>query len=150
MAHEVDFGGSFSIRGRDFIDAGMVSSQIKKLLRDKGIPEEAVRKVAVVTFEAEVNIISYAEVGTINFQVDGEAITIEAFDKGPGIPDIELALQEGWSTADDTIRDMGFGAGMGLPNIKKFSDRFEISSEIGKGTTLTSMIKINWKEEDAP
>lgn len=144
---DADFGGSFSIRGREFIDAGLVSSQIKKLLRDKGIPEEVVRKVAVVTFEAEVNIISYAEVGTINFKVDSHTITIEAFDKGPGIPDIELALQEGWSTADDAIRDMGFGAGMGLPNMKKFSDVFEITSEIGKGTTLKSIININWKKD---
>ena len=101
-----------------------------------------VRKVAVVTFEAEVNIISYAEIGTINFHVDDKAVTIEAMDKGQGIPNIDLALQEGYSTADDTIRDMGFGAGMGLPNIKKFSDEFEIVSIVGKGTTLKSVIKI--------
>lgn len=144
---DTDFGGSYSIRGREFIDAGLISSQIKKLLRDKGIPEEVVRKVAVVTFEAEVNIISYAEVGTINFKVDSQTITIEAFDKGPGIPDINLALQEGYSTADDAIRDMGFGAGMGLPNIKKFSDVFEIASEVGKGTTLKISININWKKD---
>jgi anti-sigma regulatory factor (Ser/Thr protein kinase) len=140
---DAGFVDSFSVEGRAFIDAGLISSQIKKILREKGIPEEVVRKVAVVTFEAEVNIISYAEVGTISFQIAPDAITIEAVDKGPGIPDIDLALQEGYSTADDTIRDMGFGAGMGLPNIKKFSDIFEIKSEVGEGTYLKSIIRIN-------
>lgn len=144
-SEEDEFGGSYTVRGRDFIDAGLVSSQIKKLLKDRGIPEDVVRKVAVVTFEAEVNIISYAEIGTINFHVDDRAVTIEAMDKGQGIPNIDLALQEGYSTADDTIRDMGFGAGMGLPNIKKFSDDFEIISIVGKGTTLKSVIKIGGK-----
>ena len=142
MPIEDEFGGSYTVRGRDFIDAGLVSSQIKKLLKDRGIHEDVVRKVAVVTFEAEVNIISYAEIGTINFHVDNKAVTIEAMDKGQGIPNIDLALQEGYSTADDTIRDMGFGAGMGLPNIKKFSDEFEIISIVGKGTTLKSVIRI--------
>ena len=139
-SEEDEFGGSYTVRGRDFIDAGLVSSQIKKLLKDRGIPEDVVRKVAVV-----VNIISYAEIGTINFHVDDRAVTIEAMDKGQGIPNIDLALQEGYSTADDTIRDMGFGAGMGLPNIKKFSDDFEIISIVGKGTTLKSVIKIGGK-----
>ena len=96
----------------------------------------------MVTFEAEVNIISYADQGTIHYHVSREEVVIEAIDRGQGIPDIELAQQEGYSTADDTIREMGFGAGMGLANIKKFSDVFEISSEVNKGTRLRSVIRI--------
>jgi anti-sigma regulatory factor (Ser/Thr protein kinase) len=142
VAYSRDFGGSFTIRGREFLDAGLISSQIKKILKEHGIPEEAVRRAAVVVFEAEVNIISYADTGTISFRVENNSIIIEAVDKGAGIPDIEKALVEGFSTADDQIREMGFGAGMGLPNIKKFSDVFDISSEIGKGTRLRSTINI--------
>ena len=146
VAFVSNFGGYFTVKGREFIDAGLISSQIKKVLKEHGVPEEAVRKAAVVVFEAEVNIISYADVGTISFRVEDGIITIEAVDKGAGIPDIKRALIEGFSTADDQVREMGFGAGMGLPNIKKFSDVFEINSEVGKGTTLKSIIKIQEKD----
>lgn len=135
--------GSYYVQGRDFVDAGIVSSEIKKSLKEKGMPEDIIRKVAVITFEAEINIISYAEQGTIQMFIRPDAITIEANDVGPGIEDIELALQEGYSTADESIREMGFGAGMGLSNIKKFSDVFELTSEIGKGTRLKSVVKLN-------
>ena len=135
--------GSYYVQGRDFVDAGIVSSEIKKSLKEKGMPEDIIRKVAVITFEAEINIISYAEQGTIQMFIRPDAITIEATDVGPGIADIELALQEGYSTADESIREMGFGAGMGLSNIKKFSDVFELTSEIGKGTRLKSVVKLN-------
>jgi serine/threonine-protein kinase RsbT len=146
VAPDNNFGGYFTVKGREFIDAGLISSQIKKVLKEHGIPEEAVRKAAVVTFEAEVNIISYADAGTISFKVENGTITIEAIDKGAGIPDIKSALIEGFSTADDQVREMGFGAGMGLPNIKKFSDIFEINSEVGKGTTVKSIIIIHKKD----
>jgi serine/threonine-protein kinase RsbT len=145
VAYDNNFGGYFTVRGREFIDAGLISSQIKKVLKEHGVPEEAVRRAAVVAFEAEVNIISYADMGTISFKVENDTITIEAIDKGAGIPDIESALIEGFSTADDQVREMGFGAGMGLPNIRKFSDVFEINSEMGKGTTVKSIIKISQK-----
>jgi serine/threonine-protein kinase RsbT len=146
VAYDNDFGGHFTVRGREFIDAGLISSQIKKVLKEHGVPEEAVRRAAVVAFEAEVNIISYADMGTISFRVENETITIEAVDKGAGIPDIKSALIEGFSTADDQVREMGFGAGMGLPNIRKFSDVFEINSEIGRGTTVRSIINITKKD----
>lgn len=137
--------GIFEIQGRDFVDAGIVSSQIKKGLQNRGIPENVIRRVAVVTFEAEINIISYANQGTITYYILDDSIIIEANDSGPGIQDIELALQEGYSTADDSIREMGFGAGMGLSNIKKSSDIFEITSEPGSGTYLKSVIMLNEK-----
>jgi anti-sigma regulatory factor (Ser/Thr protein kinase) len=135
--------GIYYIQGRDFVDAGVVSSEIKRTLKDKGIPENIIRRVAIIAFEAEVNIISYADQGTIQLFIEPEAITIEAVDIGQGIPDIEQALVEGFSTADDAIREMGFGAGMGLANIKKSSDIFKLASEPGSGTHLTSIIKLN-------
>jgi anti-sigma regulatory factor (Ser/Thr protein kinase) len=143
--------GRYEIQGRDFVDAGLVSSQIKKSLKAMGIAEDVIRRVAVLTFEAEVNIISYATLGTISYYVLPESIIIEAIDVGPGIVDIELAMQEGYSTADDAIREMGFGAGMGLANIKRSSDIFEITSELGKGTCVKStiMIKGRVKSEES-
>jgi len=137
--------GKYFIQGRDFVDAGIVSSEMKKYLKEKGIPEGIIRKVAVVTFEAEVNIISYAEQGTIKCYIEPDSVTIEARDIGVGIEDVELAQQEGYSTADDSIREMGFGAGMGLANIKNHSDEFEISSVPNEGTYLKSTIYLNGK-----
>lgn len=138
--------GSYEVHGRDFVDAGIVSSQIKKGLKSMGIAEDVIRRVAIITFEAEVNIISYAQQGTISYYVLPDSIIIEAIDVGPGIEDIELALQEGYSTADDAIREMGFGAGMGLANIKKCSDDLDLTSEPGKGTSVKSIIMLNGKE----
>jgi len=135
--------GIYRIQGRDFVDAGIISSEVKKSLQGKGIPESIIRRIAVITFEAEINIISYAEQGTIQLFIEPDAIIIEANDIGPGIEDIDLALQEGYSTADDSIRELGFGAGMGLSNIKKFSDIFEITSDVGQGTRLKSIVKLN-------
>lgn len=137
--------GIYYVQGRDFVDAGVVSSEIKKSLKEKGIAESIIRKVAVITFEAEVNIISYADQGTIQLFVEPDAITVEANDIGQGIADIELAIQEGYSTADDSIREMGFGAGMGLANIKRFSDVFELTSQLGEGTHLKSVVKLDRK-----
>lgn len=137
--------GSFEVLGRDFVDAGLVSSQIKKGLKAKGIDEDIIRRIAVIAFEAEVNIISYAEHGTISYYVLPDSVIFEAIDEGKGIEDINLALQEGYSTADDSIREMGFGAGMGLANIKKSSDVFDLTSEPGKGTCVKCTIMLNGK-----
>jgi len=137
--------GSFDVQGRDFVDAGLVSSRIKKGLKARGIHEDIIRRIAVIAFEAEVNIISYADHGTISYYVLPDAVIFEAIDEGKGIEDIDLALQEGYSTADDSIREMGFGAGMGLANIKKSSDVFEINSEPGKGTCVKCTIMLNGK-----
>jgi len=135
--------GVFQLRGRDFVDAGLVSSRIKNSLKNKGVPEDTIRKIAVIAFETEINIISYAKEGTISFYLLPDRVVIEAEDSGEGIENIEMALQEGFSTADDSIREMGFGAGMGLPNIRKFSDDFEIVSEPGRGTYLKSSVMLN-------
>jgi anti-sigma regulatory factor (Ser/Thr protein kinase) len=139
--------GRYEVHGRDFVDAGLVSSQIKKGLKAKGIGEDIIRRIAIIAFEAEVNIISYASHGTISYYILPDSIVFEAIDEGQGIVDIELALQEGYSTADDSIREMGFGAGMGLANIKKSSDLFDITSEPGRGTCLKSTIMLNGKAQ---
>jgi anti-sigma regulatory factor (Ser/Thr protein kinase) len=114
------------------------------------IPAEIVRRVSIVTYEAEMNICSYAKDGKIVLTVTPEEITIDAIDKGQGIPDIEMAMKEGYSTATEEIWSMGFGAGMGLSNIKHFSDIFYITSEVGKGTRLTMKIHTVKTRKSAP
>lgn len=141
-----EYNGSYIIEGRSFQNAGRVSNEIKKILKARGISETVVRKVSIVVFEAEINIISYARIGVIKFEVFPDSIIIEAKDEGQGIADIELALKEGYSTADAEVCELGFGAGMGLSNIGKFSDFFEIQSDVGKGTYLKSIININGKQ----
>jgi len=137
------YEGSFAVIGGNFDNAGEVSSGIKAILKRMGLPSDVIRKVSLVAYESEINIVSYARKGMIRLRVVPDSVTIETIDEGPGIPDINLALQPGYSTATDKIREMGFGAGMGLCNIKSFSDIFHISSEIGKGTCLRMIIKTN-------
>jgi anti-sigma regulatory factor (Ser/Thr protein kinase) len=134
---------SFTVVGGNFDNAGEVASNIKTILKQIGLPKDVIRKVALVTYESEINIVSYARKGMIRLRVVPDCIMIEAIDEGQGIPDIEQAMQPGFSTANQKIREMGFGAGMGLCNIKSFSDVFHISSEIGKGTHLKMIIKAN-------
>jgi anti-sigma regulatory factor (Ser/Thr protein kinase) len=127
---------SFYIRGGDFDKAGAVSTQIKSMLKGIGVNSNTIRRVAIATFEAEMNVVLHADEGTLTFSLTPNAIMINVKDKGKGIEDIELAMREGYSTASDEMREMGFGAGMGLPNIKKNSDEFDIKSEVGVGTSL--------------
>lgn len=108
-----------------------------------GIAAEVVRKCAIVCYESEINVVSYARKGVVNLTVSPETVLIEVVDEGPGIPNIDQAMQQGYSTADQKIREMGFGAGMGLHNIKSYSDAFNISSELSKGTRLLMTIKIS-------
>jgi serine/threonine-protein kinase RsbT len=141
ISHEASFyENSFPVEGGTFKNAGRVSSQVKALLKKMKFPAEIVRRAAIVTFEAEINICSYADRGKIVLRVTPTDVTIEAIDEGQGIPDIKLAMQTGYSTATEGIMRMGFGAGMGLGNIKRFSDSFCITSEIGKGTRLIMTI----------
>jgi anti-sigma regulatory factor (Ser/Thr protein kinase) len=135
------YEGSFTVMGGNFDNAGEVSSNIKTVLKQIGLPKDVIRKVALVAYESEINIVSYARKGMIRLRVVPESIMIEAIDEGQGIPDIEQAMQPGFSTANQKIREMGFGAGMGLCNIKSFSDVFHISSEVGKGTHLRMIIR---------
>ncbi len=133
--------------GGDFDIAGQVSGKIKAILREKGIGNDVVRMAAIITYESEINIVSYARHGTIRLHVFPKHVEIEAIDEGPGISDIRLAIQQGWSTATDKIREMGFGAGMGLNNIRNFSDIFHISSDVGIGTYLKMIIHTQQGQE---
>ncbi len=133
---------SFTVKGKTLKNAGRVSGQVKKLLQGMGLPEEIVRRAAIVAYEAEINISLYAEHGRIILRVLPEEIIVEARDKGRGIQNIELAVKEGYSTATEDIWQMGFGAGMGFSNMKRFSDVFSIVSKVGKGTNLKMIIYI--------
>ena len=131
---------SFDVEGGNFDTAGTVSTRIKSILKENGLPSDVVRRSAIVSYEAEINIVSYAKKGLINLTITPRTVEIEVNDEGPGIPDIEKAMQQGYSTASQQIREMGFGAGMGLFNIKSYSDQFDISSEVDKGTFLKMII----------
>jgi anti-sigma regulatory factor (Ser/Thr protein kinase) len=135
------FESVYNVLGRDFANAGRVSTQIKDTLKRLGINPIVVRRIAIVSYEAEMNLVMYATRGKILLNVSSEAVTIRIDDEGPGIRDVSLAMQEGWSTATPEMREMGFGAGMGLPNIRKNADEFKISSEIGRGTQLYIQVK---------
>jgi serine/threonine-protein kinase RsbT len=133
---------NFNVEKDDFDRAGEASSNIKKILRQLGIDAAIIRRIAIATYEAEINIVIHSLGGEIDLEVDPVSIKIIANDKGPGIANIELAMQEGYSTASDKVREMGFGAGMGLPNMKRCSDEFHVESEIGKGTTIAMIMFI--------
>ena len=115
---------------------------MKSILREIGIDPPVIRRAAIAAYEAEMNVVLYARKGSMELRVSPRDIRIHVEDEGQGIPDIELAMQEGYSTASDEIREMGFGAGMGLPNIKKNADSFDISSVVGKGTALDITIRV--------
>ena len=133
----------FTIQGRNFDKAGEVSSEIKLILRDLGLDAATVRRLVIVAFEGEMNVVMYAERGTLTLILTDEDLCLEIKDEGPGITDIELAMKEGYSTASDEMREMGFGFGMGLPNMKKHSDEFRIESEVGKGTSVFARVKLD-------
>jgi len=133
----------FPVKGGDFAKAGAVACEIKELLKDLGIASAAVRRAAIVAYEAEMNVIMYAREARVDLSVSPEEVRLTVDDRGPGIPDIELALTEGYSTATAEMRELGFGAGMGLPNIKRNADAFAIDSEVGRGTRLDITIRTN-------
>ena len=133
---------TYALQGGDFMRAGEVSSSIKKTLKEIGIDSQIIRRMAIASFEAEINVVCYAEQGTFNLTITPDMLKVVVQDVGQGIADIELAMKEGYSTATEAIREMGFGAGMGLPNIKKNVDRLVIDSMVGKGTRLEMVIKM--------
>lgn len=137
------YSGIFNIEGGNFNDAGIVSTNIKSILKKLELPTDIIRRVAIVSYEAEINVVSYARKGVVTLTVNSGMVQVKVNDEGPGISDIELAMQEGFSTADQKIREMGFGAGMGLCNINNYSDLFEIASDVGKGTYLTMTINLS-------
>lgn len=140
MTESVNF--HFDIDGDNFTSAGEASVRIKKLLREMGFSPDVIRRVSVAMYEGEINMVIHADGGTADVNVYCDRIEIILADNGPGISDIDLAMQEGYSTAPDTIRSLGFGAGMGLPNMKRYTDDMKITSEVGKGTTVFMTVKI--------
>ncbi len=146
-ADHVDLSLTFTIAGKDFDRAGNASTTMKKNLKRLGLRPEIIRRTAIASYEAEMNMVIYTDGGTMTFNISREALTIVAEDNGPGIENIELAMQEGYTTAEPWVRELGFGAGMGLPNIKKCSDTMEIQSAPGKGTTLKIEILIGADNE---
>ena len=133
----------YNVDGGDFTRAGYASSQIKKLLKRLNVDVGIIKRTVVAAYEAEVNIVAHAYSGTIYVDVNNGKIRMTFKDEGPGIEDIEQAMQEGYSTASDKVREMGFGAGMGLSNIKKNADEMEITSEVDKGTILVIEMRLN-------
>lgn len=126
----------FELEGGNFSKAGYASSQIKRLLKQLSLEPRVVKRVVVALYEAEVNVVAHAWKGVVLVDLDSEGISIRIEDEGPGIPDISLAMQEGYSTASSAVREMGFGAGMGLPNMKKNVDELNIQSQVGVGTIV--------------
>ena len=127
---------TFTIQGGDFTNAGHPSSEVKKVLKQLGIDGKTIKNIVIALYEAEVNVVAHAWKGTVTVEIDENKITMLLEDEGPGIPDIELAMQAGYSTASKKVREMGFGAGMGLPNMKKNTDELIIESEVDKGTKV--------------
>lgn len=130
----------YHVDGEDFGMAGEASSSVKKTLKQLGFSPEVIRRVAIAMYEGEINMVIHAEGGEATVEITEGAIRIVLSDRGPGIKDVNLAMQEGYSTAPEEVRNLGFGAGMGLPNIKKYSDDLKIETLLGVGTTLTILI----------
>ncbi len=132
----------FVIDGSDFSSAGAASVMVKKKLRQLAYEPEIIRKVSIAMYEGEINMVIHANGGTADVEISDEEITIILSDSGPGIPDVALAMQEGYSTARDNIRNLGFGAGMGFPNMKKYTDYLHVDTTLGVGTTVTMKVKL--------
>lgn len=130
----------FDVVGNNFATAGSASNEVKNILKKLGIGPEAIRKVAVAMYEGEINMVIHAGGGRAVVDIYSDKIKIVLRDTGGGIPDIEMAMKAGYTTAPESIRNLGFGAGMGLPNMKRFSDEFNIESEVGEGTTITIVV----------
>ncbi len=134
---------NYTVPGDDFTRAGEASSDVKKRLKKIGFSSDVIRRVAIAMYEGEINMVIHANGGVATVDVDSDKIIVILKDEGPGIPDIKKAMQAGFSTAPDKIRSLGFGAGMGLPNMEKYTDNMQIESEVGKGTTVTMTINLD-------
>lgn len=132
----------YDVDGENFTSAGEASVQVKKNLRSLGISPDTIRRVSIAMYEGEINMVIHAGGGIAEVFVEPEDVTIVLTDHGPGIADVSLAMQEGFSTAPDNIRALGFGAGMGLPNMKRYTDEMNIETELGKGTKITMKVRI--------
>lgn len=137
----------FDVDGENFTSAGQASVQMKKNLRQLGLPPEIIRRVSIAMYEGEINMVIHANGGEATVDIDPDRVDIILKDQGPGIADVDQAMQAGWSTAPDNVRALGFGAGMGLPNMKKYSDEMSIDSVVGEGTTVYMTVFPGRKEE---
>ena len=142
-AAESVFRREFPVKGGDFAKAGEAACEIKELLKELGLDASTVRRAAIVAYEAEMNVVMYALEARMDLAVSPGEVHLVVEDRGPGIPDVDLAMTEGYSTATAEMRELGFGAGMGLPNIKRNADVFAIDSEVGRGTRLDIIIRTN-------
>jgi len=134
---------TYYVRANDFTHAGEASGSVKGILKKLGFSPDVVRRISIAMYEGEINMVIHAHGGKITVEVSPDVIDITLADVGPGIPDIPLAMTEGFSTATEKVRDMGFGAGMGLPNMKKYTDHIEVKSVVGSGTTVHMRIEVN-------
>ena len=132
----------FDIDGEDFSSAGEASVEMKKKLRQLGFPSDVIRRCSIAMYEGEINMVIHANGGSADVEVYPDKIVIVLEDHGPGIPDVELAMQEGYSTSTEQLRNMGFGAGMGLPNMKRYTESLEIETKVGVGTKLTMVVGV--------
>ena len=132
----------FEVDGSDFTSAGQASVQVKKNLRQLGIDPDIIRRVSIAMYEGDINMVTHANGGEASVTVTEEAVEIVLIDHGPGIKDLSLAMQEGFSTAPDNVRSLGFGAGMGLPNMKRYTDEMTVDSTVGVGTTVRMKVKL--------
>ena len=133
----------FDVDGENFVSAGQASVQVKKNLRQLGLPPETIRPLSIALYEGEINMVIHAGGGEADVTVYEDRVEIVLTDHGPGIADIPLAMQEGYSTATENVRALGFGAGMGLPNMKRYTDEMAIDSVVGKGTVITMCVYLN-------
>lgn len=133
----------YDVDGEDFTSAGEASSNVKSVLKKLGFDSAVIRRVAIAMYEGEINMVIHAQGGAADVEISADDIKIILSDKGPGIPDVSLAMQEGYSTAPDNVRSLGFGAGMGLPNMKKYTDEMNVETTLGVGTCVTMTVKIN-------
>ncbi|MBQ9563266.1 MAG: ATP-binding protein [Lachnospiraceae bacterium] len=140
MAEAITF--HFDVDGENFTSAGNASVQVKRKLRHLGFPADVIKRVAIAMYEGEINMVIHADGGSADVIVSPEEVKIVLADRGPGLPDVALAMKEGYSTASDSIRSLGFGAGMGLPNMKRYTDSMEIDTKLGVGTTITMTVKV--------
>lgn len=147
MSDEGGLTHQFEITGGDFSNAGKTSTSLKEILQEIGIDPSIIVRASIASYEAEMNIVMYAHRGVLTLNITPEKLRLNLEDEGPGIENIDLAMQEGFSTATDEMREMGFGAGMGLPNIKKNADKFNISSVPGKGTSIDITICLDKTEK---
>jgi anti-sigma regulatory factor (Ser/Thr protein kinase) len=133
----------YTVPGDDFTQAGAASGAVKTTLKQLGFRPDVIRRVSIAMYEGEINMVIHANGGEADVEIVPDRITVILTDHGPGIPDVEQAMQEGWSTAPENVRSLGFGAGMGLPNIKKYTDDLTIDTRIGEGTRITMTVLVN-------